>query len=184
MIGDDVVRRLPLLYKRGDYRIQDGCLMLRQIYADTRSGTHFFINSLSINSAVFIFMRNGTEMLLLRTSSTDIRCFIKSDTLLLFEILATLVADGARRAFPFTDEDLVTDIGTLASKTPCTEVMRVVKYPPRMNIVHAVKPDFFGNSGRIFTEEFSDILKGFTFLKGSLNVLPVRECQMFLITRN
>ena len=89
-------------------------------------------------------------MLGFTTTITYIRSFCKPVTFFFLKVLTMLVADGTGRALAFADNDLVTYVSTLASKSSCTEVVRVVKYAVGMYIIHPVKPYLLGYGRRIF----------------------------------
>ena len=78
------------------------------------------------------------------TAVADIRCPCEPAAMLFFEVFAVLVAAGARSALDVTEFDLIADIGMLAMKPLCTEVM-CIKEEPFSGVVFrkAVLKDLF-----------------------------------------
>ena len=82
-------------------------------------------------------------MLFLIAAIAAIWSFIKSAALFLLEVLACLVAQPTCRALAITDNDPVADISTFAAEPSGTEVVRVIKDPARVYIIHTMEPYLF-----------------------------------------
>ena len=82
---------------------------------------------------------------------TYIRCFIKTITPFSDKVGTMLVTSGTGCALYTAENDLVTDIGLLASVTMNTEVMGIIERPLAIQIAHPVEPDLLGDSSRILT---------------------------------
>ena len=78
-------------------------------------------------------------MLFLITTITAVRGFIEPIALLLFEVLACLVTQTAGGTLTLTDNDPVADISAFTPEPSGTEVVRVVKDPTRIDIIHTMK---------------------------------------------
>ena len=184
MVCKDVVRRLALLYQRSNNIIYAVGLLLREVDSGAGIFKGCLILPLSKGCAVSVLVRYRTQMSFLRASVADIRRLGKSAAFFLLKVFAVLVADRAGRAVTVTDNDAVTDIGTLAAEPFGTEVVRIIEYPFGLDIIHPVKPDFLRYGGWILAKEPGNVLEGSAFIQLDFDVFPVRQGEVFLVTWN
>lgn len=182
MIGQDMIRRLSLL----DQRCNDLVFLMQfpLCHVDAASGVPelFVVLSVCKTSVVGILMCNGAVVDLFGASVADIGSLIQAITAFFFEVLAGLIAGGARSAFDTAEDDLAAGIGLFTVITMNTEVLSIIKGAFVIPVGQAVSLDLLGNGGGIFTQETRDILKGSTFVQLVFNVDTVFEGKVFLIT--
>ena len=77
----------------------------------------------------------------------------------------------------------IADVGSFAPKAMNAEVVGVGKTALIPGIGAAVKAHLFGDGGRIFAKELGDVLERETLVKGFLDVYPVIQRKVFLVTR-
>ena len=127
-------------------------------------------------------MCNSAVVDLFGASVADIRGFVQASTAFFFEVLAGLIAGGARSAFDTAEDDLAADIGLFAVIPMDTEILSIIKGAFVIPVRQAMGLYFLGNSRGILAQETSDILKGSAFVKLVFDVDTVLEGKVFLVT--
>ena len=128
-------------------------------------------------------MRNGTAVFLFCTAIADVGSLVEPVALLLFKAFADLIALVTGRTLLIADEKLFADVGSFAPKAMNAEVVGVGKTALIPGIGAAVKAHLFGDGGRIFAKELGDVLERETLVKGFLDVYPVIQSKVFLVSR-
>jgi len=103
--------------------------------------------------------------------------------LFLFKAFADLIALMTGGALPVTEKKLFTDVGAFAAKAVNTEVVRVGKTALVPGVCAAVKAYFLGDGGRVFAKELGDILEREAIIERFLDVKPILQSKVFLVTR-
>lgn len=122
-------------------------------------------------------------MFLLWTAIADVRCLVEPIALLFFKALTDLIALVTGCTLLIADEKFFADVGSFASKAMNAEVVGVGKTALIPSIGAAVKAHLFGDGGRIFAKELGDILEREPLVKGFLDVYPVIQSKVFLVSR-
>ena len=130
MITDDLIRGLSSLDKRSDRLVYLTKFVLGQTDARTHISKFFTVFAVSKPGIVTVLVSDGAVIDLFVTAIADVRCMIEPFAPFFFEIGTGLIAGRTGGAFDSTQNDLVTDIGFLATISVNTEVMRVVKRCP------------------------------------------------------
>ena len=111
MIGQGMIRRLSLF----DQRCNDLVFLMQfpLCHVNAASGVPelFAVLSVCKTSVVGILMCNGAVVDLFGTSIADIRGLVEAITAFFFEVLAGLIAGGARSAFDTAEDDLAAESG-------------------------------------------------------------------------
>ncbi len=77
------------------------------------------------------------------TAITYIGRLVEAFAVFLNKSFTNLIANGTRSTLTVTYNNLFTYIGTSTSETLGTKVMRIIKYPVRLNIIQPVCTNFF-----------------------------------------
>ena len=145
MIGDDLIRRLSL----SNQRRYDLILGKKFTFAHVETGTRIrqggAICPIGILGEIVVFVSNGAFMLWFVAAITDIGCFIKPLTLLLFKVFTGLVTCGAGCAFNTTNNNLAAGICLPAVITMNAEVLSIVEAASVKPIRPTPIPYFFGD---------------------------------------
>ncbi|MEG1145723.1 MAG: hypothetical protein RSE05_10225 [Clostridium sp.] len=83
-------------------------------------------------------MWNSTSGLGFQASIAGVGSFLQTIAMFFFKAVTNLITFTARSAFGITDDNLFTDIGSLAPKTFGAKVMRIVKYSFGLDIIQAM----------------------------------------------
>lgn len=143
MVGDDLIRGLPLCNQRGD----DHILLPEFMLCDADAGTGimetlpvFPVSELGI---IAVFMGDGAMVDSFWAAVTDIRSLIQTGTPLSCKVGAGLVAGRAGGAFDAAQDDPATGIGFLTVITVDTEVVGIIESAFMIPVTEAVQPDLF-----------------------------------------
>ena len=164
VVGQDLIRGLPLCDQRGDDHILLPEFMLGQGDAGTGLLQTFPILSVSELSVIAVLMGDGAVAGRLGAAVADIRGLIKPVAAFPAEVRAGLVTGRAGGTFDVTQNDLAAYIGLSAVIAVYAEVVGIVKSAFVVPVAEAVVSDLFGDGGRILAEESGDVLKGGTLV--------------------
>ena len=182
VVGEDLIRGLPLCDQRGDDHILLPEFMLCQADAGTGILQTFPVLSVSKLSIIAVLMSDGAVVDRPGTAVADIRSLIKPVAAFPAEVGTGLVAGRTGGTFDVTQNDLAAYIGLSAVIAVYAEVVGIVKSAFVVPVAEAVVSDLFGDGGRILAEESGDILKGGTLVQGSFDVPAVIKGKMFLVS--
>ena len=182
VVGEDLIRRLPLCDQRGDDHILLPEFMLCQADAGTGILQTFPVLSVSKLSIIAVLMSDGAVVNRPGTAVADIRSLIKPAAAFPAEVRTGLVAGRTGGAFAAAQDNPAAYIGLSAVIAVYAEVVGIEKSAFVVPVAEAVVSDLFGDGGRIFAEESGDILKGASLVQGSFDVPAVIKGEMFLVS--
>lgn len=118
-----------------------------------------------------------------RTAITHIRSVLNLSALFLLKAGTDVVAFEAGATVSVTDNDFAASIHLFTVIAMDAEVMGIVKAPAMEGVYDPMIPDLFRDSRGIFAEVLGNLTERFLFIKGFFDVLPILECQVFMVSR-
>jgi len=184
MIGDDLIRGLPLENKGSDDLIHFPETAFRSVDTGAGIGQGFPVLTVCKGRIIPVFVGDRTMVDLFLTAVAYIRCLQQAVTAFQYEIPAMLVACGAGTTFDPADPDIATRVGLVAVVSMDAEIFAVVEGSLMVPVVHPVLSNFPRDRGRILTKIFRDFFERHFLIQGHFDELSVITVQMFLITRD
>lgn len=183
MVCDNLIRRLSLVYQMGNEPVFVQKFLSGHVDSVSAAGKKFTVFPVSKTGIIDILMCDGAFVECLVAAVTDIWGFIQAYAPFPDKIPAGLVASRAGSTFDAAEDDLAAGIGFVAVVSMDTEVFGIIKSAFVVPVAEAVFFYLFRDGGRILAQEAADVLERHPLRKCFLNVKPVFEGEVFLVSR-
>ena len=149
MVGNDLIRRLPLINERGDDHILLVELLPGHVNAGSGGRQTFSVLAVCKDCIIAVLVGNRTVIDGFRTSIADIRGLVKAVTPFPDIISTGLITGGTGSAFDVTEDDLATYICFPAEIPMNAEVVRIIKGAFVIPVTYPVKLYLLRDGSRI-----------------------------------
>ena len=184
MVRQDHVRGLALFDERADGAVDGMKLGFRKVDALPGRRAELLVKALCDLGVVVILGLYGAEVPGPVAAVADVGCAVDPVAAFPFKAFADGIALMAGTARGIADDDLVAGIHLFTTKAVDAEVIRVVEASPVPDVDTPVKADLFGDRGRILAEEAGNIPEGQAGIEAVLDVEPVMDSKVFVVSRD